>query len=74
MKDKAPVLCPICGSDNVSPARASAPAAFLSILLLGFPFLFCRSRQRHCFDCGTDFMTGGNNAQAPDGTQTGEGE
>lgn len=46
--------CPNCGSNEISKPQFSRQAIALTILLLGFPFVFVR-KIRHCFACGLDF-------------------
>lgn len=46
--------CPKCGSTEVSKPAWSRRAMALGLLLLGFPFFFWW-KERHCFDCATDF-------------------
>lgn len=42
--------CPYCGSANVSAKRAAGLPFLISVLLLGFPFLFY-TKEYFCFDC-----------------------
>ena len=48
--DTAALLCPSCGSSRIRRAGFSRPAAVLSCLLFGLPFLFNRNRVV-CMDC-----------------------
>ena len=48
------IICPRCGSTEVTKPRFSKRAMAISILLIGFPLPFL-NRECHCFDCGTDF-------------------
>ena len=54
MSKDCPIICPKCGSEEVSKPRISARAFAISVLLLGFPLPFM-SKVCHCFDCGLDF-------------------
>lgn len=49
--DTTAPICPACGSTNISRAGFSRPAAVLSCLLFGLPFLFNRKRVV-CMNCG----------------------
>ena len=49
--EEGSLSCPACGSTRACRERISTRAAFLSILLLGFPLLF-RSAGWKCMDCG----------------------
>ncbi|HEY0029110.1 MAG TPA: DUF2007 domain-containing protein [Bacteroidia bacterium] len=53
-KKGSEIICPSCGSSEVSQPRLTAQAFAISVLLLGFPLPFM-SRECHCFDCGHDF-------------------
>jgi hypothetical protein len=54
MSQEKDILCPECGSDNVSAPRYSARSIALSLLLLGIPIPFT-GKTCHCFECGLDF-------------------
>jgi len=54
MTDKAEIICPNCGSDEISKPRLSGKWFAISFLLFGFPLPFI-SKTFHCFDCGQDF-------------------
>lgn len=51
-QEDRPPSCPSCGSSNLRRERFSLPAALLSFLLLGIPFLFNRKRLV-CLNCGS---------------------
>jgi len=61
------ILCPFCGSEEVSKPQWSAKAFAISVLLIGIPLPFL-SKTRHCFNCGKDFKSKGK------GKQRGENE
>ena len=44
-------VCPACGSLHTAPDETPRRMSFLSMALLGFPFLFARHRWK-CGDCG----------------------
>ena len=48
--DADEVVCPACGSHHTAPDELPRRIAFLSLLILQFPFLFGRDRWR-CADC-----------------------
>jgi len=48
------IKCPRCGSNEIAKPRLSAQAFAISVLMLGFPFPFLKTKY-HCFDCGLDF-------------------
>lgn len=48
--DAVDVVCPTCGSHNTAPDQLPRRIAFLSMLVLSFPFLFARNRWR-CQSC-----------------------
>jgi hypothetical protein len=52
-QDETPtrLRCPRCGSDETAPDEFPRKVAFLSLLILGFPFLFSRGRWK-CAQCG----------------------
>lgn len=54
MKAKNKIICPYCNSEEVSKPRLSGRAFAISVLLLGFPFVFSK-KICHCFECGQDF-------------------
>jgi hypothetical protein len=55
LRKEEKIICPYCGSDEVSKPRQSAAAFAISMLLVGFFLPFIGSRTCHCFDCGEDF-------------------
>lgn len=48
------IICPNCGSDNVSMPRYSKWMYFILIFLLFIPLPYFRGKC-HCFECGYDF-------------------
>lgn len=54
MGSKSEILCPDCGSEEVSSAKVPAKYLALAILLIGFPLPFL-PKERYCFDCGLNF-------------------
>jgi hypothetical protein len=48
------VVCPFCGSNDTAPDELPRRIAFLSLLLVSFPFLFSR-RRWHCSSCNHVF-------------------
>lgn len=44
-------VCPACASTNTAPDELPRRIAFLSMILVNFPFLFAKHRWR-CADCG----------------------
>jgi predicted RNA-binding Zn-ribbon protein involved in translation (DUF1610 family) len=48
------IICPACGSNEISRPQLSRRAMAISILLIGFPLVFIK-KEFHCFDCGIDF-------------------
>ena len=55
--DPGATRCPRCGSTQVTRERFSRWAAFLSILVLNFPFLLFRKRLR-CLNCDYKWKKG----------------
>lgn len=56
MTDNQEILCPNCGSDNISKPELDTRWMFISILIFMFPLPIGR-RYRLCFDCGHKFRT-----------------
>jgi len=54
MNDSPEIICPRCGSDDVSKPRLTQQAFAISVLFLGFPLPFL-AKKCHCFNCGLDF-------------------
>lgn len=55
MNERAKIVCPKCGSDDVYKDKLSLKAFVIGILLLGFPLPFFKKKY-HCFNCGNDFV------------------
>lgn len=51
---KSELICPKCGSVEITKPKFSRRAMAISILLIGFPLPFI-SKECYCFDCGADF-------------------
>jgi len=54
MKEEKKVICPNCGSAEVSRQKSLGLTFTISFLLLGFPVPAWRKKY-HCFNCGADF-------------------
>lgn len=52
--DSIDEICPQCGSKEVEPDETPRRLSFLSVLLLGFPFLIAKNRW-HCLSCQHQF-------------------
>lgn len=52
-KERQPICCPQCGSEEIFKNKVSKGLA-ISILLLGIPIPFLK-KTYHCFECNIDF-------------------